>query len=226
MADPPVSPLRAEPARDRRAGRRRALIPVLIALTSVLGAVGAWRASAASGAAAGAERRAFANTVDAEQMRTIIESGLGRIELSYARAVALYVSAGVLRDEAAAADPDQAARLLILAAAQEAEAASYWVDAGAVSPDGSLDLEGKRQADWVSASYTQDLDPAPEMAQAAALRTKSQRLVGLTAFFIAAALFLTLAEVTRSTRAGVLYWYGGASVLLVSAALLIVVEDL
>lgn len=223
MADGPARTAPQGWGDDAWEARRRALIPVLIALTSVLGAIGAWRASAASGAAAAAERRAFSNTVDAEQMRTIIESGLGRIEFSYARALALYVSAGVLRDEAATAGTGQQ-RLLSLAAAQEAEAGSYWIDAGAVGPDGSLDLEAKREADWTAAAYTQDLDPEPEMARAAALRSTSQRLVGLTAFFIAAALFFTLAEVTRSTRAGALYWLGGASVLVVSTALLVIVE--
>lgn len=226
MVDRPLRPSPTAPRVDRRPSRRRVLIPVLIALTSVLGAIAAWRASAASGAAAGAERKAFSDSVAAEQMRTIIESGLGRTESSYARHLALLVSAGILRDEAAAAVPDEAARLLALAESQEAAAAAFWVDAGALRADGSLDLEAKRQADWTSASYGQDLDPAPEMARAADLRSKSQRLVGLTAFFIAAALFLTLAEVSRRPRVEILYWYGGVVVLVASTTLLVLVEAL
>jgi hypothetical protein len=100
------------------------------------------------------------------------------------------------------------------------------IDADALRPDGSLDLEAKRAVEWGLASDVQDLDPAPEMARAADLRAKSQRLVGLTAFLIAAALFLTLAEVSRNSRIEILYWNGGVAVLAVAAVLLIVVEAL
>lgn len=226
MGDGPVSPAATQPPGDRWAARRRALIPALIALTSVLGAVGAWRASAASGTAAGAERRAFADAVAAEQQRAAIETVVGSIEFGYARRLALQESAAALRAGAEAAGPDEAARLNALAAAQEEAAASYVIDADALRPDGSLDLEAKRAVEWGLASDVQDLDPAPEMARAADLRAKSQRLVGLTAFFIAAALFLTLAEVSRHPRIEILYWHGGAAVLVVAAVLLIVVEAL
>jgi hypothetical protein len=211
---------------DRWTAARHRLIPALIAVTSLLGAVGAWRASTASGGAAGAERQAFADTVAAEQQHAAIETIVGSIEFSYARRLALQESATSLRAEAETAEPEAAARLTALAAAQEAAAAAYVIDADALAPDGSLDLEAKRQVEWGLASSQQDLDPAPEMARAADLRARSQRLVGLTAFLIAAALFLTLAEVTRNPRVEILYWHGGVAVLVVSAVLLIVVEAL
>jgi hypothetical protein len=214
------------PQHDRWAAARHRLIPALIAVTSLLGAVGAWRASTASGGAAGAERQAFADTVAAEQQRAAIETIVGSIEFGYARRLALQESASALRAEAETAAPETAARLTALAAAQEAAAAAYVIDADALAPDGSLDLEAKRQVEWGLAASQQDLDPAPEMARAADLRVKSQRLVGLTAFLIAAALFLTLAEVSRNPRVEILYWHGGAAVLVVSAVLLTVVESL
>lgn len=216
----------AAPASGRRSARRRILIPVLIAGTSVLGAVGAWRASTASGAAAGAERRAFADTVAAEQQRAGIETVVGSIEFAYARRLALRESAAALRSAAEEAGAAESARLRALAAAQEAAADAYVIDADALRPDGALDLEAKRQVEWALAAGVQDLDPAPEMARAADLRSKSQRLVGLTAFLIAAALFLTLAEVTRNPRVETLYWYGGVAVLSVAGILLIVVDAL
>jgi hypothetical protein len=209
---------------EREVTWRHRLIPALIAVTSLLGAVGAWRASTASGGAAGAERQAFADTVAAEQQRAAIETIVGSIEFSFARRRALQESAAALRAEAEGAEPAAAARLTVLAAAQEAAAAVYVIDADALAPDGTLDLEAKRQVEWGLASSQQDLDPAPELARAADLRARSQRLVGLTAFLIAAALFLTLAEVTRNPRVEVLYWHGGVAVLVVSAVLLIVVE--
>lgn len=226
MADRGVTPARSPSASDRWAARRRVLIPALIALTSLLGAVGAWRASTASGGAAGSERQAFADTVAAEQQRAAIETIVGSIEFSYARRLALQQSAASLRAEAGTAEPEEAARLTALAAAQEAAAAAYLIDADALAPDGSLDLEAKRQVEWGLATSQQDLDPAPEMERAADLRAKSQRLVGLTAFLIAAALFLTLAEVSRNPHVELLYWHGGVAVLAVSAVLLVIVEAL
>jgi hypothetical protein len=206
------------------AWRRRALIPALIALTSMLGAVGAWRAEAASGAAGADERKAFADTVAAEQQREAIQSVLGSIEFTYARRQALQSAAAALYTEAGrAADDAEAARLEALAGAYQATADAFVIDADALGPDGALDLEAKRQVEWALAASTQDLDPQPELAAAQDLRTKSERLVLLTAFLIAAALFLTLAEVSRNPGVAILYWHGGAAVLTVSAVLLLVV---
>ena len=223
MDDGPLSTPLFE--RDRFTMRRRALIPALIALTSVLGAVGAWRASAASGTASGAERKAFADTVAAEQQRALIESDLGVIELAYARRAALEAAAEALRAQAAgSADPAEAARLTALAVSYEAAAEGFFVDEDALRPDGTLDLEAKRAVEWGLANDLADLDPGPEAAQADAYRAKAQRLVGLTALLIAAALFLTLAEVSRHPQAEALYWVGGAGVLAAAALLLLVVE--
>ena len=226
MLDGSATPARVPSPAERAAARRRVLIPVLIALTSVLGAIGTWRTSNASGAAAGAERRAFADTVAAEQQRAAIETVVGSIEFGFARRLALQQSAASVRSDAAAAEPEEAARLTTLAAAQEAAAAAYVIDPDALHPDGSLDLEGKREVEWGLASDLQDLDPGPEMDRAVELRAKSQRLVGLTAFFIAAALFFTLAQVSRNRRVEILYWTGGLAVLAVSVVLTIVVEAL
>jgi hypothetical protein len=222
-APPPSSPVEA----DRWARRRRALIPVLIALTSVLGSLAAWRASAASGAAGGAERRAFANTLASQQESARIETELASLEFTHARRTALEAAAGALRARAAA-DPAEGARLEALAGAYEAAAASLglFIGVDAVEPDGGLDREGMRAEQWALAADLQDLNPAEETAAAQSLRAKSQRLVGLTALLIAAALFLTLAEVSRRHLVAVLYWRGGVLVLAASVVLFIVVEAL
>jgi hypothetical protein len=226
VVDGRATPAQVPSPAERAAARRRVLIPVLIALTSVLGAMGTWRTSNASGAAAGAERRAFADTVAAEQQRAAIETVIGSIEFAFARRQALQQSAASLRSDAEEAEADEVARLIALAAAQEAAAAAYVIDADALRPDGTLDLDGKREVEWGLASDLQDLDPGPEMDRAADLRAKSQRLVGLTAFFIAAALFFTLAQVSRNRRVEILYWNGGLAVLTVSVVLVILVEAL
>lgn len=211
---------------DRWARRRRVLIPALIALTSCLGAVGAWRASAASGAATSAERGAFANTVAAEQQRAYVEAAVGSVEMTYARRAALREAAAALRLQATETTGEEAARLNALAGAWEYLASQFIVDADALAPDGSLDLEAVREVEWALAAGQWDLDPGPEMAEAGGLRAKSERLVGLTALLITAALFLTMAQVSRQFRAAALFWTGGLAVLAVSTALLVVVEAL
>lgn len=205
---------------------RRALVPVLIALTSVLGSVAAWRASSASGAAGASERRAFANILAVEQQDSRIETELASLEFTHARRTALEAAASALRTQAASVEAAEAPSLEALADAYEAAAAALaqFISADAVGPDGSLDLEGMRESQWALAADLTDLDPSEETAEAETLRNKSQRLVGLTALLIAAALFLTLAEVSRRRRVADLYWRGGVVVLVAAAVLLIVVE--
>lgn len=210
------------------ARRRRTLIPVLIALTSVLGSVAAWRASAASGAAGASERWAFANTLTAEQQDSRIETELASLEFTHARRTALEAAATALRAQADGMEAAEAAPLEALADAYEAAAATLaqFISADAVGPDGRLDLEGMREAQWALAADLADLDPSEETAEAESLRNKSQRLVGLTALLIAAALFLTLAEVSRRRLVADLYWRGGVVVLAAAVVLLMVVEAL
>jgi hypothetical protein len=219
---PPAPPVESDPW----ARRRRALIPILIALTSVFGSVAAWRASAASAAAGGAERRAFADALAAQQESSRIETELTSAEFTYARRTALEAAAGALRSQAAGADGSGGAQMAALADAYEAAAGdlSLFISADAVAPDGTLDLEAMRAVQLSVAENLQDLDPAQETAEADSLRIRSERLVGLTALLIAAALFLTLAEVSRRRRVAILYWRGGVLVLAVSVALFVVVE--
>jgi hypothetical protein len=205
---------------EHRPARGRALIPALIALTSVLGAMGAWRASVASGAAGGAERKAFADTVAAEQQKAVIESVLGSIEFTYARKASLEAMAASLRGESETAAEESAGRLTAQADAYQAAADSLLIDADALRPDGSLDLQAKRDIEWALVADRLDLDPAPEWAEADAQRAKAERLVGLTALLIAAALFLTLAQVGRNPRARSLYLNGGVAVMVAATILL------
>lgn len=216
------------PARTGRwAGRRRVLIPVLIALTSALGSVAAWRASTASGAAGAFERQAFDNTLAAQQESSRIETELASLEFTHARCTALEAAADAWRTQAGGLGDPGEATVAALADAYDAAATSLRLFVTVeVLPDGSLDLAGARAERWALAGDLQDLDPQEETAAAESLRAKSQRLVGLTALIIAAALFLTLAEVSRRRLVADLYWRGGIVVLAASVVLMIVVEAL
>jgi hypothetical protein len=213
----------------RPAGQRmRVLTASLIALTSVLGAVGAWRASLASSSAGDADRKGFADNVARTQQRAAILIQTDAILLDFVRMRAYEDRAEALRTEAAEAGPDDAARLEAQADADVklAELIRTTIDPDALRPDGSLDLRRKFQLEFRLASGQQDLDPGPDFALADRMKSKAERLVGLTALFIAAALFLTLAQVSRTGAARRTYFAGGLGVLVTATALLFLVEVL
>ena len=203
--------------------RLRLAIAALIALTSMLGAVSAWRASVAFGEAGGADRKGFADTIAQEQQRAIITSSLDRTLFQFLRARSYSTQSDKLRRAAGNAAGTDAPSLQTQSEAYEAVAESIdtTVSDDALAEDGSLALDRAFQIEWANARSTQDLDPAPEFAAAEASRTRAERLVGLTALMIAAAFFLTLAQISK-TRAHVLYFGGGVGVLVVATALLTV----
>ncbi len=223
-----MRPLSCAPMPAPAASRRmRILTASLIAFTSVLGAVGAWRASVASGAAADADRKGFADNVAGTQQRAAILIRSDGILLDYVRMHAYQDRAAALRTQAQTASPDDAARLGVEADADQklAELLRSTIDPDAIRPDGTLDLRRKFQIEFALAASQQDLDPAPDFALSDRMRTKAEHLIGLTALFIAAALFLTLAQVSR-TQARRLYFIGGLAVLVGTSVLLLVVEVL
>jgi hypothetical protein len=205
----------------------RILTASLIAFTSVLGAVGAWRASVASGAAGDADRKGFADNVARTQQRTAILIRTDAILLDYVRMHAYEDQAAALRDQAQGAAPDDAARLEAEADGDQklAQLLKSTLDPDAIRPDGTLDLRQKFQIEFALAESQQDLDPVPDFATSDRVRSKAEHLVGLTALFIAAALFLTMAQVSK-TNARRLYLAGGLAVLIGTTALLLVVEVL
>jgi len=99
-----------------------------------------------------------------------------------------------------------------------------YVDPDALRPDGTLDLARKFDIEWSLASSQHDIDPEPEFALSDSLKRRSERLVGLTALLIAAALFFTLAQVSRSSRRSSVYLAGGSVVLVAATGLLAAVE--
>ena len=217
------------PMTARPSGKRiKVLTASLIALTSVLGAVGAWRASVASGEAGSADRKGFADTVAQIQRRADILNRIDFILRDFVRMHAFEDRAAALRTEAATAGPEDAARLEAEADADEKLAQSIrgLIDPDAIRPDGSLDLQRKYELEFALASGQQDLDSEPEFALADRMKSKAERLVLLTVLFIAAALFLTLAQVSQSQAARRTYSGGGIGVLVTTVVLLFIAEVL
>ena len=206
------------------AGRRfKLLVTALVAATTFLGALGSWRATEAGGEARRAERKAVSDQRAAVLQETVIRAGLAATEWDYMRRTALLAAVDELRAQAQKT-PENASDLLALAAAYELAVINQPIDPDALLPDGTLDLQAKFDLEWYAAGQRQDLDPGPEFAVADAMRLKSERIVGLTAVFVAAALLLTLSQVSRHERGRALYFFGGLGIGVVAATLLAVLE--
>jgi len=203
----------------------RVIIASLIAATSLLGAVAAWRASVASSESGDLDRKGFADSVADAEQRARIRADLARVLFDYVRSRAYSAQAQQLRKEARAATPDDAYHLRTDAKVSEGlvKVARDQIEADALKPNGTLDLRRKFDIEYELAKSENDLDPAAEFARSDRLGTKSERLVGLTALLIAAAFFFTLAQITKR-RVYLVYLGSGVVVLAVAAALLVAVE--
>lgn len=203
----------------------KVVIASLIALTSMLGAVGAWRASLAAAEAGDADRKGFTDAVAAQQARNQINSNLDNALSGYLRGKLYRSLADALDSQSGQLPVDDRARVEVTAAGYRelADLVEGVVDRDAVRPDGSLDLDRAFEIGWALSSSEQDLDPSPEFAAADELNQKAERLVGVTALLIAAAVFFTFAQVAAS-RVFLVYLAGGAIVLVVSVVLLIGLE--
>jgi hypothetical protein len=217
--------------RRRRGGqasstRFKVAVALLIALTSLVGALSAWRAEAASMKGEQAERKGFADRIVDEQAKTTIRQDLQGVVLDYERAQSFLRLGATLQARADQSAPADRARLLTQARAQlrAGKAVLDGISRDALRPDGTLDLANFYAVNYSQVRQTQDVDPEPELARSDAQATKSERLVGLTALLVAAALFFTAAQVSRRLGPRRLYVGGGALVLGTSVVLLALVE--
>ena len=202
----------------------RIIIAVLIAATSALGAVAAWRAAVAGSEATAYERKAFDDEVARERSRAAVLNSLDATFSSYIRSEEEKRRAEVLKNKAKEAQGLEREQLRTEAEAYEALAeinvAGIRVDS--LRPDGTLDLERAFEIEWDQAQRSEDIDPEPDFNAADDALEKSERLVGLTALMIAAAFFLTLSEISK-TVAHRAYFLGGTGVLAIATVLLVVV---
>jgi hypothetical protein len=213
------------PPKDTSSTRLRVVIASLIATTSLIAAVGAWRASVASSDAGDADRKGFDDSVARARAEAGIRANLASIVLDYGRARSYGAQAKAIRRQARDAAPQDRPRLVAIAEATERleKVARDSIDPDALRPNGSLDLARKFDLELNLQESTQDLDFKPEFAKSDKLSQKSERLVGLTALLVGAALFFTLAQVSRR-RVYVLYLMTGIVVLVVATSFLVAVE--
>ncbi len=208
-------------ARKSASPRLKIFIACLIACTSALGAIAAWRASVAADAATELERQGFAQGVAREQERAGVLSKIDAARFLFLRATEYETQAAALRNQAAKLKGADRKRLLAQASAFENLAAQNRssVDPDALNANGQLALSRKFRLEWENVKASQDIDPRREFSLADEMKVRVEDLVGLTALLIAAALFFALAEVSRS-RAYLIYFIGGTTVFVVSSTLL------
>jgi hypothetical protein len=220
---------RRERGEARHAGEAaRVVVALLIALTSILGAGVAWRASKASIAAEELEREAFRQKVENVAARAKVRETPEKALMAYTQ----WLDATSRARTLAAGGP--LARLD--AAASRRSAAREWqsVPLNARSAAGKLDLDrAARVADveimlgevqlGARAGHRPDLDPRPEVRKATHLRTKENRLAGLAALLVVAAVFFAVAQILR-TRMFRVPLAAGAVVLVVAFALALYVD--
>jgi hypothetical protein len=213
------------PPKDTASTRLRVVIASLIATTSLVAAIGAWRASVASSAGGDADRKGFDDSVARARAEAGIRANLAAIVLDYGRARSYEAQAKAIHRQAHDAAPQDRTRLVAMAEAAERleKVARDSIDPDALRTNGKLNLGRKFQLDLRLQESTQDLDAKPEFQKSDKLSQKSERLVGLTALLVGAALFFTLAQVSRR-RVYLVYLVTGIVVLVVSTSLLITVE--
>jgi hypothetical protein len=212
-------------AAERSKARFKITLSVLIALTSLLGALAAWQAETASMKRDAANGAGFANSVANQQAQATIRGSVTSELLEYERARSDQAQAAAMRQQARKAAPADATRLRAQAAL-DGDLATRLIgtlDPDAFGPGHVFDPNKEFQINYTNQKQNTDFDSATEFAIAARQATKADRLVGLTVLLIAAAFFLTLAQVSSRRSTANVYLWGGVAVLVSSTTLLLVV---
>jgi hypothetical protein len=186
------------------------VIPVLIGLVSVTGAVVTWQSSLAGEKATDSDRQAVAETVQVSQADADVEIVVQDAIVRFSEHAASLVNAALLEadaqrfrtvgnaaaaelaDDEAVAELAAARRVLEGAAVQLSE----YVDTSGEEP---FFDSGRLRADLrESVARELQVDPAQTQADANELREESERLDGWLIALVGAVVLLTFAQVSRS----------------------------
>ncbi len=209
---PPAADRAAPRTKPPKTERFRAVVGVLIAVVSILGAVVVWRASVESSNASDLTQQGTQQLILQQQTRGSIEAGVARDFRLYAQFQEhvmnwreMLAQADQATDTALAADLRSQARSELSQARhirplmQNFDRPSFGDDDGVVPfdpaqqvqalADGNLELTG--------------LHPEVTFAAASDAHDRALHLVGIAVLFAAALLFLTFAQVARKGARGV-----------------------
>jgi hypothetical protein len=205
---------------------QKLVIAVLIGLVSVTGAFMTWKSSQLGAKAVDMDRQAIAETVAQEQSNAQIETKVQDAQRAFVQYKEKLTNAALLDTEA---DTLDATGLSGEAADARDEAGSLRAEAdnlaalSSLSPDlVQTDDKGiptaflvdhyRAQLTTFDSQGAAKLNPDHTVAQAVDFRRRSQRLEGWTIALVLAVVLLTIATITRNTRARP--WIAGCAVLI------------
>jgi hypothetical protein len=200
----------AEPApAPRRGPDQRLVIPVLIGLVSVTGAVVTWQSALASEKATDADRQAVAETVQVSQAAADVEIVVQDAIVRFADHAASLVNAELLEADAdrfRAVGNEAAAELAADEAVSERAVARRVLEGGSVLLADYVDSSGAEPF-FDSVQLRTDLietvgrelqvDPEQTKAEANDLREESERLDAWLIALVGAVVLLTFAQISR-----------------------------
>ena len=232
-AVPPPPPEAPGPAAAEPADRFRTVVAVLIAVTSILGAVVAWRASVSSSDAGDLDEQATQELVLQEQELASIEGLVANDQRLFARYQEHILAWRILlrqADETRQSDVGLADALKAQAAGELALARSLRRFFQGGTPDFG-DEEGKVVYDRefvmnnlrANNPELAELDPDATFALAEEEHDRTVRLVGVFTLVIVALFFLTIAQFAREAIRG-LFAVAGVVVALAGLVLFALVE--
>jgi hypothetical protein len=219
-----VDPTAIDGARGR-SGAANLAIAVLIASTSVLGSVVAWRATTAKDEASGAEEQALIRQAASNESDMYVGLFVDTAALDYMHLREAQARARALRTDA------MSSRDASIRAATSLEASAYDRAARTIRQhmaDSALTKSGTLDLDQVRRQYTGlerslfALDAGPPKREAVQHQRAADKLKVVALGAVIAAFFLTLAQVSRSA-VWRLYMAGGVGVLVAVIAGLIVI---
>lgn len=206
---PPQGPATAEDVPAARRPEQRLVIPVLIGLVSVTGAVVTWQSALAGEKATDRDRQAVAETVQVSQAAADVEIVVQDAIVRFSEHAASLISAELLESDAErfrSIGNDAAAELAADEAVAERAVARRVLEGGAVglaeyvddSAEDPFFDSSQLRTDLVE-SVARDLQVDPEQTQAEAneLREESERLDAWLIALVGAVVLLTFAQISR-----------------------------
>lgn len=231
--DEPVRPSWSEPPARRRGPDLRLVIPVLIGVVSVTGAVVTWRSALASEKATDHDRQAIAESVQVFQADADVEIVVQDAIVRFSEHAAALVNAELLD-----ADAERFRSIGNVAAAESAEieavedraVARRVLEGASVALDPYVDADAEDPF-FDSARLRADLreavgrelqvDPAQTEAEANRLRDESQRLDGWLIALVGAVVLLTFGQVSRSRGLKLGFLGAGTAVWIVATVMVV-----
>jgi hypothetical protein len=183
-------------------GRRfRNVVAILIAFSTIVGAVIAWRIAVASSNAASADVDGIVSTVSLQQATVASEADLYRDVTSYVQVrIHNLLSQALFAEREQYPDGDPARDRLWDEGWTETHVAEAYLDnvnirPEHIRPDGSYDGQAAQDIDMAHRSLDADFNREEHFDQADHLRVKAQWLTGIAFLLTFTLLFYTLAEV-------------------------------